>query len=141
MGKIIILVCAIILSSCNTEPEAIKFGKSSCDYCMMTIMDRKFGAELITAKGKKMKFDSGECMLRYIKSQNNLKIGKVFVINYANPEELIDAEKAVYVHGGNVNSPMGGKLACFKTKEDEDKFLKEMAADELSWEELTKLSF
>lgn len=141
MSKIIILVFAIILSSCNTEPEAIKFGKSSCDYCMMTIMDRKFGAELITVKGRRMKFDSGECMLRYIKSHSNLKTEKTFMINYSNPEELINAETAVYLHGGNVKSPMGGNLASFKTKEDAEKLQKDLGGDELSWTDILKISF
>ena len=141
MSKIIILAFAIILSSCSTEPDAIKYGKNSCDYCMMTIMDRKFGAEIITVKGKRMKFDSGECMVRYIKSHSNLKIEKAFVVNYANPEELMDAEKTVFLHGGNVKSPMGGNLASFKTKEDAEKLQKDLGGDELSWADILKISF
>ena len=88
-----------------------------------------------------MKFDSGECMLRYVKGHSSLKSERTFVINYANPEELIDAEKAIYLHGGNVNSPMGGKLASFKTKEEAERFQKDLGGDELPWVDILKISF
>ena len=135
------ILCAVILSSCSTDPDVIRFGKDNCDYCMMTIMDRKFGAELVNTKGRKLKFDSGECMLRYTASHKDIKVAKTFIINYTTPEELIDAEKAVYLHGGNVNSPMGGKLAAFKTKEDAEKNQGTLSGDELQWNDLLQIVF
>ena len=56
-----VFILLLLISSCNTEPQKINYGKDLCEHCKMTIMDKKFGAELITKKGKTMKFDSGEC--------------------------------------------------------------------------------
>ncbi len=135
-----IFIILFLFSSCNTEPQPIHYGKDQCELCKMTIMDKKFGAELINKKGKAMKFDSGECMVNYLK-RNSFPMAKLLVINYANPEELVETEKAFFLHGGNVNSPMGGQLAAFKTKEEAEKFQKELQGDLILWGDVTQINF
>lgn len=142
MKKIFFFVSLIVfLSSCNNEPQAIVYGIDLCQHCKMTIMDKKFGAELINKKGKVLKFDSGECMVAYMKADKNFTVDKTLIINYANPEELIDADKSFFLHGGNVNSPMGGQLAAFKTREDAEKLQKELQGELLLWDKVVGLSF
>ena len=135
------LVAAVILSACTTQPEPINYGKDQCAACRMTIMDKKFGAELVSSKGKIIKFDSGECMLAYLKTDNTFKPNLHLVTNYATPGELIEADKAYYLHGGNVNSPMGGNLAAFKTSEDAQKFKATLGGDLLKWDAVTQPGF
>jgi copper chaperone NosL len=130
-----------ILSSCNSEPPKINFGKDLCDFCKMTVMDEKFGAVLVNKKGKALKFDSGECMLSYLKSDKNFTPQQYLIINYENPGELLNAEKAFYIHGGNVNSPMGGSLAAFKTLDAAEKFQQELKGDLILWNEARQISF
>ena len=45
------------LSSCSTAPQPIRIGQDNCDFCKMTISDNRFGAEIITKKGKVYIFD------------------------------------------------------------------------------------
>lgn len=130
----------ILFSSCNNEPQAITYGIDLCQLCKMTIMDKKFGAVLMNKKGKALKFDSGECMVAYMAANKNFKVDKTLIINYANPEELIDADKSFFLHGGNINSPMGGQLAAFKTREDAEKFQKELQGELLLWDKVALLS-
>lgn len=99
----------------------------------MTLVDKKFGAELVNNKGKTVKFDSEECMLKYLKSNKDFKPTKFEVINYSNPGEMIDAEKAFYLIGGAVKSPMGGQLAAFKNQEDAKKFGAELKGNLVLW--------
>lgn len=107
----------------------------------MTVIDEKFGAMLVNRKGKAIKFDSGECMLGYMKADKSFTPEKYFIINYQKPGELMDAEKAFYIHGGNVNSPMGGKLAAFETTEAAEKFQKELKGDLILWDKVIALNF
>ena len=104
-------------------------------------MDKKFGAELINKKGKALKFDSSECMLSYRKTDKNFEAAQILIINYANPEELIEADKSFFLQGGNVNSPMGGQLAAFKTRADAEKFQKELQGGLLLWTDVKQISF
>ena len=47
------------------KQEEINYGVDACAYCKMNIVDPKFGAELITKKGRVYKFDAIECMVNY----------------------------------------------------------------------------
>ena len=131
----------MLLSSCEIKPEPIDYGKDVCAFCSMTAMDKKFGAELINSNGKILKFDCGECMFQYLKSNTDFKPEKILVTAYDSPGNLIDAEKAFYLSGGNINSPMGGRLAAFTTREDAEKFQKELNGDLILWDKAISLNF
>lgn len=137
----ILTVFILLLTGCNKQPEAIAYGKDLCTNCKMTIMDQKFGAELVNTRGKVIKFDSGECMLEYLKMDDHFEAAEHLVINYANPGELIAADKAFYLHGGEVKSPMGGNLAAFKTTEEAQKFQKELSGDLVLWDKVRQINF
>lgn len=133
-------VCIFIVS-CSTEPQPINFGKDLCAHCSMTIMDKKFGAEMVNSKGKSLKFDSGECMVSYLNSENKFEAAQYLVVNYNSEGELINASEAFYLHGGSVASPMGGNLAAFKTKADAEKLNEEFGAELILWNDLKKINF
>lgn len=141
MRNPVFLLLLLVLGSCSTEPQPIEYGRDQCALCKMTIMDKKFGAELINKNGKVLKFDSGECMVNYLKADAGFEATQVLVTNYAQPETLIDAQSAVWLHGGEVNSPMGGKLAAFGTSVEAEKFNQEMNAQILNWEKVKALRF
>ena len=64
--KMISLILALALFlSCNTEPVPLRYGKDACHLCKMTLMDKKFGGELVTGKGKVYKFDDVNCMINF----------------------------------------------------------------------------
>lgn len=132
---------SVFFVSCSTEPQPINYGKDMCEHCGMTIMDKKFGAEMLNAKGKAIKFDSGECMVWYLHSENKFQPSRYLVVDYVSEGELIDATQAFYLHGGEVNSPMGGKLAAFKTKEEAEKFNIEFRAELKMWSEVKEIKF
>ncbi len=131
----------LLLSSCETAPPKINFGKDLCDLCKMTIMDKKFGALAMNNKGKTVKFDSGECMVNYLVIDGKIDVEKFLIINYTVPEELIDATNAYFLQGGEVRSPMGGQLAAFGSKEEAMKFQKELNANLLTWNQVKELDF
>ncbi len=137
----LLVIVSCLFASCSNEPPSISYGKDLCELCKMTIMDRKFGAAAANNKGKIVKFDSGECMVNYLKSERKIAAEKFLIINYAMPETLIDATTAYFLQGGEVKSPMGGRLAAFSTKEEAEKFQKELSGNLLTWSEVTQLSF
>ena len=62
------IVSFLFLISCSTEPEPLVYGTDICHNCKMTLMDNKFGAELVTKKGKVYKFDDMNCFLNFYNS-------------------------------------------------------------------------
>lgn len=135
------LMAMFILNGCTTEQPKIEFGKDQCGLCKMTIMDKKFGALVANSKGKTIKFDSGECMVNYLRSDKNFKAAKLLIINYNKPETLIEADKAFYLKGGKVNSPMGGQLAAFETRKEAEAAQQNLQGDIILWDKLVALKF
>jgi copper chaperone NosL len=105
----------------------------------MTLMDNKFGAELITKKGKVYKFDDMNCFVNFYNSGNEVVEGfqHKLVIDYANPGKLIDATNGFYLKSAAIRSPMNGEVAAFESKETMDRFKKEWRAIYLGWGEVT----
>jgi len=141
--KIVVLLLIGIVSlsfiSCSTEPEPLVFGTDICHFCKMTLMDNKFGAELVTKKGKVYKFDDMNCFLNFYNSgyEPVEEFQHKLVIDYANPGKLFDATNGFYLKSSEIRSPMNGQVAAFETKAGMDNFKKEWKAIYLGWGEVT----
>jgi copper chaperone NosL len=128
------------LIACKVEPEPLEFGKDACNACRMTLMDNKFGGEILTAKGKIYKFDDVNCMIIFYKSglTPSEEVKDVLIVDFSNPSQLIDAKKAYYVRSDAINSPMGSSIAAFRSMDDLATLNTGWNGIQLSWEELQK---
>ena len=102
---VIIFLCMLGMLSCSTEPQPLLYGKDGCHTCKMTLMDKKFGSEVVTTKGKVYKFDDVNCMIGFLNSgyieENN--IAHRLVVDFANPEKLIPGEQAFFLKSVNIS--------------------------------------
>lgn len=104
-------------------------------------MDKKFGAEIVTLKGKVYKFDDLNCMISfyntgYVPEEN---IAKSLVIDFANPEKLIDVQTAAYVQSDKIKTPMVSQVAAFSSMDLMEPFNKEWSGKVMNWNELVSL--
>lgn len=126
-------------SSCiSTDSQPIKINSDKCDYCEMTISDGRFGAELITKKGRAYKFDDLQCMLGYEDENKDVEIHSFYVNDYTAKNVLIDASKALFVKDEGLKSPMGGNIAAFNSKESAQSYAEKIETSVLSWDEVNK---
>ena len=132
------LLLTLIISCAKKEAEAIKLNTDGCEFCKMKISDGKFGAEIITAKGRIYKFDDMHCMINYHKENNTTQIQSFFIHDYNQDNTLIAAESAYYVKGGEINSPMRGNIIAVKTAEEAKHMAEKYDANPISWEEIIK---
>lgn len=116
MNKFIFAFLVLGLFACNSGPKEINFGSDTCDFCTMNIVDRPYGAELVTEKGKVFKFDSSECMLNYMHEHSDQAYSHVLTCTMDNPGVLTDAEAAYYLVSPNLPSPMGANITAFSSK-------------------------
>jgi copper chaperone NosL len=132
-NNILFIALAGMLVSCSAQPVPIQFGHDACDYCKMVIMDPKFGAELVTTKGKAFKFDDINCLLSYSKEENltTEQVSHWLVIDFNNPEKLIPAEKAYYTRSASIMSPMASRIASFEDDETRQNLSKSWKDPEL----------
>ncbi len=129
-----LLLVSIFLFSCSSDkPVAIKLNIDNCDFCMMGISDGRYGAEIITEKGRAYKFDDIACMAHYCKDHQDIKIKAFYVHDYTKNNELIPAESAFFISGGKIKSPMNGNTAAFATKSEAKAFEAESKGQEKEW--------
>lgn len=122
-------------TSCSVEPKPIVFGTDDCDHCKMTISDERFGAELVTKKGRIYKFDDLHCIINFIEDggveHNN--IASLWGVDFINQKQLVDLEKSWIVKNKELYSPMGSNAASFKTKQDAENYQKQYSGEILEW--------
>jgi copper chaperone NosL len=108
---------ALLVNSCTAKPEPFHVGADHCEACRMTIVDPRFGGEVITDKGRIYKFDSLNCLLGYLREHRS-GIKQVLVSDFAHPGELIDAEKAYFAKSASNQGPMGSSIVASQLQKD-----------------------
>ena len=139
IDAVLVVLLSLFAMSCNDfKAEPIRLNSDNCDFCKMSIADGKYGAEVITQKGRIYKFDDIGCMLNYCKENANTKMGAYYVNDFAQDNTLIPAEKAHFLSGGNIQGPMhGGIIAFFKEKEARE-FETKLNAKPMNWDVIIK---
>ena len=132
------VILLIFISSCNTKPQSLAYGKDICDDCRMTIMDPKFGGEIITKKGRIYKFDDSHCMVHFLKSGvvKETDIAQTVFVDYSNEKNFLDVKSNYFVVSPQLKSPMNGDAACFSSKEIAEQKAKETNGTGKSWDQL-----
>lgn len=131
----LLLFIGFFAMSCSIDPTPIAYGNDECKFCMMKIMDERFGAEVVTEKGKIFKFDSIECMMRFL-NETPGKNNHVLVTHVNAPNMLQDAATSHYVICKHIPSPMGGNLSSYPNKDFATAKTMELGGKDYSWEEL-----
>ncbi|MEP7081124.1 MAG: nitrous oxide reductase accessory protein NosL [Ginsengibacter sp.] len=108
----------LVITSCTSGPQPIKLGAEPCAFCKMTISDNRFGAEIITKKGRISKFDDTHCVLGFMKANtiNSNDIEDIYLVNFDEPHNFVNTKKAFLLKSDEFHSPMGGNLAVFDEK-------------------------
>ena len=145
ISKIVIATFGVLifgLMSCNSGPQPIKLGQDACSFCKMSIADNRFGAEIITNKGKVFKFDDMHCILGFMKANtiNNKEIKETYFVNFNEPHNFIAASKSFLLKSSELHSPMGGNIASFDDENKMKEAMQKLQGDKTvtTWDELVK---
>lgn len=135
------LIAAALLGCTDFAPEQIHYGSDQCDYCKMTIADKSFGSELITQKGKVLKYDSIECLAAadIAMANQSLAAHSRWVTDFGDPNQFLDANKAWIVAAERQRSPMGVGLVAVKSEQAADKLIDEVGGRVVTWTEVKEI--
>lgn len=131
-------VAVFFISSCSNKPQPINYGKDVCDNCKMTIVDPKFGGEIVTKKGKVYKFDDPSCMIHFLRSGavKETEIAQRLFINFQKQNDFIDVNKAVLLVSPELKTPMGGNAAAFISQQDAEKVKESANGEIVNWNDI-----
>jgi len=128
----------LLAASCSIEAEPIRYGEDNCVECQMTIMDRRYGTEVVSAKGKVYKFDSIECLVEFLDKNENKgeDYNLVLFTPFDQPGKLVDAQKSHVLHSKDLPSPMGLFLTAFETEATAMNFKEQYGGKVYCWDGL-----
>lgn len=103
------------LAACaSAGPRPIAYGRDQCANCRMVVSDPRYAAELVTAKGRTLVFDSVECLATYlIRETRDAAGGSPWVATHDAPATLVPAERALFRRVTGPGSPMGKGLTAY----------------------------
>ena len=133
---------ALLMSSCSNKPQPFNYGKDVCDNCKMTIVDPKFGGEIITKKGKVYKFDDAACMIHFLNSGSvkEDQIRQKLLINFQKQNDFIDVNNAFLFVSPELKTPMGGNAAAFASREEAEKMKNTTPGEVTHWNDVLNKS-
>ncbi len=108
------LMSVILITGCEPKPQPIHFGSDQCDYCRMMITEQEFASQAVNNQGRAFKFDSVECMAAFdLTAENRDNIHSLWVPDFLNREEWLQANSAFYLRSETLRSPMGLFLSAY----------------------------
>lgn len=132
-------VLMLSLGACNNGPKPIAIGVDGCHSCKMTIMDNRYGTEIVSKKGKVYKFDDVTCAVDFLKSNEGaMHEAKIYMVDFAGTHALINVTECLLFKSGELKSPMGGNVAAFSQKEEFASTMSKLGGTQLAWEDLLK---
>ncbi len=134
--ELLVLFVGLFLSGCSVEPSPIDYGKDSCNFCAMTIVDNQHAAEIVTKKGKVYKYDAIECMVNEMKERNEDDLAFLLFTDYMDPGKLVEVKNGTFLISKNLPSPMGAYLTGFKSSKAAQKMQKDQSGELYNWKKL-----
>ena len=128
----ILMICG--LTGCRAGAEPMRYGQDECASCKMIVSDPRFGAQLVTRKGKVLKFDDVGCMSDFIR-QGGVARAEVlhqFVSDFTRPNAFIPVEQAFFLKNDELRSPMRSDCAAFASEAELLKTKGELGAGEMA---------
>jgi len=138
MKNIYIFLAIVFMSACSHEPQEINYSKDICDFCKMTIMDKRFATQCISSKGKVFKFDDVFCLNKFLKNGGVWKteIKGIYFSDYPVKHGWIKSDKVLLLKSDSLRSPMGGNIAAFNSKDDRENTNKQLKGELLTWDDI-----
>ncbi len=140
-GNLVLLAgMGLLLSGCSREPVPIKIGQDACDFCRMSIVDARFGAEALNKNGKAWKFDDPQCLMDFLNEGAQLpaeNLAEVYFMRFDGEHELLAGKEALLLQSEELDAPMGGNIAAFANKEDLQKAQAQFGGSQTSWKEIS----
>lgn len=129
----------LTFSACSVGPEPIHYGQDNCFHCKMTLTDKRFGAEVVTDKGKVYKFDDLNCLVNFLKegTVSEANIAQIVAVDFKKTGAFVDVNQAFFLQNEAIKSPMRADVASFSDKKDLESVKTETGGGkEMTWTEV-----
>jgi copper chaperone NosL len=128
----IALLAFALLAGCADGPREIRLGEEECAHCRMLVSEAAFAAQLRTAQGRTLMFDSVECLAEYAAGPD-ADGARMWVTDFRAPGSWLPAEEAHYLQSPGLRSPMGLNLSAYASQTEAEVQAAEHGGSVLDW--------
>jgi copper chaperone NosL len=82
----------------------------------MPISDARYAGEIVTTRGRVLKFDAVECMARYTAGMSASDQHSVWATDVREPGALVNVDQLTFVRNDSLRTPMGGGVVGFRKR-------------------------
>lgn len=135
-GRPAVLLALLGLACGTPGPAPIAYGAVECEHCHMTASDPRFGAELVTRRGRILVFDDPGCLAAYL-SGGTVAAGDVhslWVTDFLSPDSLIPVTEAVFLKSDSIRTPMDSRVAALRPGRSADSLRATLGGELISWD-------
>lgn len=136
-----VLTLALVAGGCSAGPRSLIAGEDACAYCRMTIDDIRFGALVLSAKGRLHTFDAIECAAAYVAALPPAEAPRaIWVADFEHPTAWLDATHAQFLHQSAVRSPMGRELVAIAAGQPASALQQQHGGRVITWTDVLTLT-
>lgn len=137
------LLVSLTVAGCGSPgPRTVRYGAELCEHCHMTVSDPRFGGQLVTRKGRVFVFDDAGCLATFVNSGmvHPEDVHSVWVNDFLDPKELLDAGAANYLALEDLRTPMGSGVIALSSAREADSLAAIMGGHVLTWPDVLRRS-
>jgi copper chaperone NosL len=133
---LIVAMMALTFQSCSKDPKPIQYGSDICDFCKMTIVDARFGGEIMLNTGKPFKFDDAGCIEAFLVNEyiDKNKVDAIYLTDYSSGILFKAESGSVILKSKDLKSPMGSNIAAFANESGIDSLQHKIGGTITTWD-------
>jgi len=117
-------------------PRPLAEGADICDHCHMTMVERRFGGELVSITGKVTPFDDVGCLAMAAIEMDSSRIHSLWVSDFLEPDSLTAVDRMVFLRTDSVRTPMSYGIVAVRPGPRADSLAAALGATRLAWSDV-----
>ena len=120
----------------------LRWGEEGCRHCHMTLVDRRYGAEIVTTTGKPDAFDDAGCAALFLAERRvaEREVAEVWVVDALRPATLVPVGQARFIQSAEIATPMGSGVLATADPTQADSLALATHGRSLGWPDLVALA-
>jgi copper chaperone NosL len=136
-----VIAAMLIWIGCETTPETLETGKSTCSHCGKAITDMRLAAQLIRTDKTHVHFDTIECMILYTRGDgvSRTDIASYWVTAFNDPNLWLRAENIFFLQSDQLTGDNQPHIAAFDNTQTVNSAYKTFGGLVMKWNDVKRI--